>query len=146
MISFHWFTRGVNHLSLIGHRADPKLIANQGNISEKSTLISVSQIRGTPARGRLVHHAAIPRLVPGTAAITTALSTGIFTPGKQRRLLPTHANGSPAFGLSQRESEADAYQLLDLMVLGLEGEQIASLIAFLEPFLLSSFALPPPLT
>jgi RNA polymerase sigma-70 factor, ECF subfamily len=82
----------------------------------------------------------------GRAVITTALSTSIFTPGRQRRLLPTRANGSPAFGLYQRESEADAYQLIGLMVLGLEGEQIASLVAFLEPFLLSSFALPPTLT
>ncbi|GCE22054.1 RNA polymerase subunit sigma-70 [Dictyobacter kobayashii] len=82
----------------------------------------------------------------GRAAITTVLSTRIFTPGRQRHLLPTRANGSPAFGLYQREPEADTYQLLGLMVLGLEDEQIASLVAFLEPSLLSFFALPPTLT
>ena len=34
-MSFHWFARGVNHLSLIGHRVASKLIANQGKLSEK---------------------------------------------------------------------------------------------------------------
>jgi hypothetical protein len=41
MVSFPLQTRcarGANHLSLIGHRVDPKLIANQGKISEHETL------------------------------------------------------------------------------------------------------------
>ena len=44
--------------------------------------------------------------------------------GRQRRLLPTRANGSPAFGLYQREAEAGVYQLFGLVVLGVVGEQI----------------------
>ena len=87
----------------------------------------------------------IPAWFQGRAAIATVLSTSIFTPGRQRRLLPTHANGSPAFGLYQREAGADAYQLFGLLVLGVVGEQIGSLVAFLEPSSLSSFALPPTL-
>jgi RNA polymerase sigma-70 factor (ECF subfamily) len=87
----------------------------------------------------------LPVWFQGRAAIATLLATRIFTPGRQRRLLPTHANGSPAFGLYQREPGADAYQLLGLLVIGVEGEQIGSLVAFLEPTSLSSFALPPTL-
>jgi len=87
----------------------------------------------------------LPAWFQGRAAIATVLSTRIFTPGRQRRLLPTRANGSPAFGLYQREAEADVYQLFGLMVLGVEGEQIGSLVAFLELSSLSSFALPPTL-
>ncbi len=81
----------------------------------------------------------------GRAAIATVLATRIFTSGRQRRLLPTRANGSPAFGLYQQEAGADVFQLIGLVVLSIEGEQIASLIAFLEPSGLSSFALPPTL-
>jgi RNA polymerase sigma-70 factor, ECF subfamily len=84
----------------------------------------------------------LPVWYQGRAVIATMLSTRIFTPGRQRRLLPTRANGSPAFGLYQREAGADAYQLFGLVVLGMEGEQIGSLVAFLEPSSLSSFALP----
>jgi RNA polymerase sigma-70 factor (ECF subfamily) len=84
----------------------------------------------------------IPAWFQGRAAIATALSTRILIPGRHWRLLPTRANGSPAFGLYRREAGADDYQLFGLMVLGVEGEQIASLVAFLELSSLSFFALP----
>jgi RNA polymerase sigma-70 factor, ECF subfamily len=87
----------------------------------------------------------LPVWFQGRSAIATVLQTRIFTPGRQRHLLPTRANGSPAFGLYQREPEADVYQLFGLVVLGVEGEQIGSLVAFLELSSLSSFALPPTL-
>src|SRR2546421_363221 len=87
----------------------------------------------------------LPVWFQGRAAIATVLRTSIFTPGRQRRLLPTRANGSPAFGLYQREAEAGVYQLFGLVVLGVVGEQIGSLVAFLELSSLSSFALPPTL-
>src|SRR5712692_2547774 len=87
----------------------------------------------------------IPAWFQGRAAIATLLSMRIFTPGRQWRLLPTRANGSPAFGLYRREAEAGVSQLFGLVVLGVEGEQIASLVAFLELSSLSSFALPPTL-
>jgi RNA polymerase sigma-70 factor (ECF subfamily) len=87
----------------------------------------------------------LPVWFQGRANIATMLRTRIFTPGRQRRLLPTRANGSPAFGLYYRESEADAYQLFGLVVLRVEGEQIASLVAFLDLESLSPFALPPTL-
>jgi RNA polymerase sigma-70 factor (ECF subfamily) len=87
----------------------------------------------------------LPVWFQGRAAIATVLQTRIFTPGRQRHLLPTRANGSPAFGLYQREPEADVYQLFGLVVLGIEGEQIGNLVAFLELSSLSSFALPPTL-
>ena len=84
-----------------------------------------------------------PAWFQGRAAIATIFSARIFTPNRQWRLLPTHANGSPAFGLYQRETKADVYQLVGLIVLGVVDEQIGSLIAFLELSSLSSFALPP---
>src|SRR5260370_1321627 len=84
----------------------------------------------------------IPAWFQGRAAIATLLSTRIFTPGRQWRLLPTRANACPAFGLYQREAEAGVYQLVGLIVLGVVDEQIGSLVAFLELASLSSFALP----
>ena len=87
----------------------------------------------------------LPAWFRGRAAIATVLATRILTPGRQWRLLPTRANGSPAFGLYRREPGAGTFQLFGLMVLGMEGEQIASLVAFLELSSLGSFALPPTL-
>jgi RNA polymerase sigma-70 factor (ECF subfamily) len=84
-----------------------------------------------------------PAWVQGRAAIATLLATTIFTPGRQRRLLPTHANGCPAFGLYQREPGAKDLQLLGIVVLHVEGGQIANLIAFMDLTFISPFALPP---
>jgi RNA polymerase sigma-70 factor, ECF subfamily len=78
----------------------------------------------------------------GRAAIAMLLSKRVFTPGRQWRLLPTRANGSPAFGLYRREAEAEVYQLFGLLILDVVGEQMASLVAFLDLSSLSSFALP----
>lgn len=88
----------------------------------------------------------LPVWYQGRAAISTVLATYIFTPGRKRRLLPRRANGSPAFGLYQREPGAENYRLLGLIVLGVEGEQVANLVAFLDPPILSHFDLPPTLT
>src|SRR5690242_16163818 len=68
----------------------------------------------------------------GRAAIATLFQTSLFPPGQQWRLLPTRANGSPAFGLYRREALANDYQLVGLMVLGVERAQVVSLVAFLE--------------
>jgi RNA polymerase sigma-70 factor (ECF subfamily) len=84
----------------------------------------------------------LPAWVQGRAAIATLFQASLFTPARQWRLLPTRANGSPAFGLYRREAGANDSQLFGLVVLGVEGTQIASLVAFLELSSLSFFALP----
>ncbi len=84
----------------------------------------------------------IPTWFQGRADIATVLSTRIFIPGMQYRLLPTHANGSPAFGYYQRQARTDDYQFVGLFVLGIVDEQIGSLVAFLDMSSLSCFALP----
>ena len=70
------------------------------------------------------------------------LQTPLRTAARQRHLLQTRANGSPAFGLYQWEAETGLYQLFGLVVLDVVGEQIASLVAFLDLSCLSSYALP----
>ncbi len=87
----------------------------------------------------------IPVWFQGRAAIATLFQTPLFTSTHLRHLLPTRANGSPAFGLYQWEAETGVYQLFGLVVLGVVGEQIAHIVAFLEPSSFSSFALPPTL-
>jgi hypothetical protein len=87
----------------------------------------------------------LPVWVQGRAAITTWLATTLLVPNRSFRLLPTRANGSPAFGLYRRQNAEEVYQLFGLMVLGVEGERIISVVGFLEVSSLSCFALPPTL-
>jgi RNA polymerase sigma-70 factor (ECF subfamily) len=79
----------------------------------------------------------------GKAALATLFQTPLFIAAGPRRLLPTRANGSPAFGFYLWDAETGVYQLFGLMVLGVVDEQIAHIVAFLEPKSFSSFALPP---
>ena len=85
----------------------------------------------------------LPVWYQGRAAIATLFQTSLFPPGRQWHLLPTGANGSPAFGLYRREVGADDYQLVGLLVLGVEGTQIVSLVAFLDVASFTSFGLSP---
>jgi RNA polymerase sigma-70 factor (ECF subfamily) len=83
-----------------------------------------------------------PSWVQGRAAIATLFQTPLFTAARQRHLLQTRANGSPAFGLYQWEAETGVYQLFGLVVLDVVSEQIAHIVAFLDLETLSPFALP----
>ncbi len=87
----------------------------------------------------------LPVWFQGRTDIATLFSTSVFTPGRHWRLLPTRANGSPAFGLYRQEAQADSYQFFGLMVLGVVEGQIANMVTFLELSSFSSFALPPTL-
>jgi RNA polymerase sigma-70 factor, ECF subfamily len=84
----------------------------------------------------------LPLWFQGRATIATWLATTIFLPGRSFRLLPTHANGSPALGLYRRQNEEEVHQLLGMMVLGMEGEQIGCVVGFMDVSSLSCFALP----
>jgi len=84
----------------------------------------------------------LPLWFQGPTSIAAWLATTIFIPGRSFRLLPTRANGSPAFALYRRQAEEEVYQLFALLVLDVQDERIASVVGFLEVFSLSRFALP----
>lgn len=84
----------------------------------------------------------LPAWVAGRADIATLLQLRVFIPGRQWRLLPTRANGCPAFGLYRREGGEGGYRLSSLWVLGVEGEQISSIVVFLDVASFTAFGLP----
>src|SRR5579875_306793 len=84
----------------------------------------------------------IPAWVAGRTDIATLLQLRIFPPGRQWRLRPSRANGSPAFGMYRREAGEDSYQLSSLWVLGVEGEQIGNIVVFLDVASFTAFGLP----
>ncbi|HVU66793.1 MAG TPA: RNA polymerase subunit sigma-70 [Ktedonobacteraceae bacterium] len=78
----------------------------------------------------------------GRANISAMLAAYVFTPGRQRRLWPTRANGCPAFGLYQQKAGAAWLPLSGLVVLRVEDGHIANLVAFLDVESIASFDLP----
>jgi RNA polymerase sigma-70 factor, ECF subfamily len=75
----------------------------------------------------------------------TVFADGGMFPGKavhRWRLLPTRANGSPAFALYQRR-EGKEYQAFGLIALIIVGDKLAQIISFIDPSLPSLFGFPP---
>jgi RNA polymerase sigma-70 factor (ECF subfamily) len=79
----------------------------------------------------------------GRAAIAEFLST---VPGGGRlerfRLIPTRANGQPAFGCYLREPHAPIARAYGLMVLTLSGPTVTALTGFADTGVFRSFGLP----
>src|SRR6185295_413015 len=62
--------------------------------------------------------------------------------GRPARLIPTRANGQPAFGHYFWEDERDAFVFNDILVLTMDGPKIGEITAFLTPELFARFGLP----
>jgi RNA polymerase sigma-70 factor (TIGR02960 family) len=69
------------------------------------------------------------------------LTATAFRPGWTARLIPTRANGQPAFGFYARDPHAGQFYTVGLLVLTLSGTQISALTRF-DPATLPKFGLP----
>ncbi|MEP6988452.1 MAG: sigma factor-like helix-turn-helix DNA-binding protein, partial [Chloroflexota bacterium] len=84
----------------------------------------------------------IPTWFQGRDTIATIFATRILIPGRHIRVLPAHANGSPAFAAYQWNAAQEIYYFSGLFILDIVGEQIGRLDAFMEPSNLAAFGLP----
>lgn len=87
-----------------------------------------------------------PSWYQGRADIATFFHTVVFAGSGQWRLLPTRANGNPAFAMYRRRPDEGVHQLFGLLVLDIVGERIANMVAFLDVSSLAPFSLPATLT
>jgi RNA polymerase sigma-70 factor (TIGR02960 family) len=62
--------------------------------------------------------------------------------GRQYRLIPTRANGQPAYGCYIQDGHAPVFRAHGLVVLTLEGERIAAITRFIDNSILSWFGFP----
>jgi RNA polymerase sigma-70 factor (ECF subfamily) len=84
----------------------------------------------------------------GIFVATTVFADGGMFPGKafgRWRLLPTHANGAPAFAIYQR-TEGDEFQPFGIHILTCETGQLVQIFSFINPSLPSKLGLPATLT
>ena len=79
----------------------------------------------------------------GHDAIAAFLGIAFATRWQERhRLVPTRANGQPAFGHYVRDPQAAVMRGVGLLVLTLEGDQVAQITRFAGAGLLAGFGLP----
>jgi RNA polymerase sigma-70 factor (ECF subfamily) len=83
-----------------------------------------------------------PEWYRGRDTVATFLGNFPLTGRTRWRVLPTSANGQPAFGHYIFSDEAGAFVANELSVLTLAGDRIAALTVFRDPPLLTRFGLP----
>jgi RNA polymerase sigma-70 factor (ECF subfamily) len=83
-----------------------------------------------------------PEWFRGRDTIAAFLSAKPFARGNRWRVVPTEANGQPAFGHYRWNDEAHAFLARELMVLTLDGDRIAELTTFRDRGWLAQFGLP----
>jgi RNA polymerase sigma-70 factor (TIGR02960 family) len=84
----------------------------------------------------------LPLEYQGHAAIGHFLSTIALREGRRYRLVPTHANGQPAFGAYLIDPRTPIVRAHGLIVLTLSGDRISALTRFIDNSLLPRFCLP----
>ena len=87
----------------------------------------------------------LPLEYQGRELAARFLTATALRPGWTARLLPTRANGQPAFGFYARDPRTGGFHTVGLMVLTLAGGQISAMTRF-DPGVLSLFGLPDSLT
>jgi RNA polymerase sigma-70 factor (TIGR02960 family) len=70
------------------------------------------------------------------------LRTTAFRPAWTARLIPTRANGQPAYGCYVQDAHAAVCHAHGLIVLTLEGDQISAITRFVDHSVLARFGLP----
>jgi RNA polymerase sigma-70 factor (ECF subfamily) len=84
----------------------------------------------------------VPLQYQGREVAARFVAATAFRPGRSARLVPTRANGQPAFGLYIRDSQAPVAHANGLIVLTLAGGQISVMTGFPDNSALPLFGLP----
>ena len=84
----------------------------------------------------------VPLRYQGRELIARFLAATGFRPGRSARLVPTRANGQPAFGLYIRDPQAPVAHANGILVLTLAGSQISAMTGFPDNSTLRIFGLP----
>ncbi|SEF24208.1 RNA polymerase sigma-70 factor, ECF subfamily [Amycolatopsis pretoriensis] len=84
----------------------------------------------------------LPLEYHGPAAVRTLLSTAAMSGGRQHVLIPTRANGQPAFGCYIRDPRTPILHAHGVLVLTLAGPRITGITRFVDNALLTVFGLP----
>jgi len=85
----------------------------------------------------------VPLEYRGRAAIAGFLRYGAgYRGGRRQRLIPTRANGQPAFACYFQDTAAPVFRAHGLIVLTLDGDQICAITRFMDNSVLRPFGLP----
>ena len=84
----------------------------------------------------------VPLRYQGRELAARFLAATAFRPGRSARLVPTRANGQPAFGVYIRDPHAPVARANGILVLTLAGSQVSAMTGFPDTSALRLFGLP----
>jgi RNA polymerase sigma-70 factor (TIGR02960 family) len=84
----------------------------------------------------------LPLEYHGPEAVRGLLATAAMSNGRRHVLIPTRANGQPAFGCYMRDPRTPILHAHGVLVLTLAGDRIAGVTRFVDNSLLARFGLP----
>lgn len=84
----------------------------------------------------------LPLEYQGVAAVGDFLRTVALRDGRTYVMVPTRANGQPAFGTYRRDPRSPVLRRHGVLVLTLAGDRVAMMTRFMDTALLAAFGLP----
>jgi RNA polymerase sigma-70 factor (ECF subfamily) len=86
----------------------------------------------------------LPQWLQGATEIGASLAGMVLMPGSSGtiRLEPAWANALPAFAAYKRDEASGQYHASAIQLVEVDGDRIASIVAFLDPSLFGVFGLP----
>jgi RNA polymerase sigma-70 factor (ECF subfamily) len=102
----------------------------------------VDAVVGLLAEDATIAMPPIPTWFDGRPAVASFLASGPLAAGRRWRILPTQANGQPAFGCYIWTDEVQAFMAHHIVILTLDGASIGAITAFLDADAFVGFGLP----
>jgi RNA polymerase sigma-70 factor (ECF subfamily) len=121
-----------------GTAAEHRLVARLTDAMERADLDALTELLVTDVRFSMP-----PAMLEyrGTESARRLLAAVTFRPGRTYRVVPTRANGQPAFGLYQADPHASVYRAYSLLVIATAGDHITAITGF-NTNVMTRFGLP----
>jgi len=118
--------------------AEQRLVARLTDALERSDLDALIELLVTDVRLSMP-----PAMLEyrGIESAQRLLAAVVFRPGRTYRVIPTRANGQPAFGLYLADPHASVYRAYCLLVITAAGDHITAITSF-TPNVMTRFGLP----
>jgi RNA polymerase sigma-70 factor (ECF subfamily) len=121
-----------------GTAAEPRLVARFTGALERADLDALIELLVTDVRLAMPPAMVEYRGIESAQRVLAAVS---FRPGRTYRVVPTRANGQPAFGLYLADPHASVYRAYCLLVITTAGDHITAITSF-STNVMTRFGLP----
>jgi RNA polymerase sigma-70 factor (TIGR02960 family) len=119
--------------------AEHRLVARLTDAMERADLDALIELLVTDVRFSMP-----PAMLEyrGIESARRVLAAVVFRPGRTYRVVPTRANGQPAFGLYLADPHASVYRAYSLLVITTAGDHITVITGFNNTNVMTRFGLP----